>query len=48
MARKDTGLFTAGLLDSLLAGHDPKTILDSGGLIGDLKKALAERCPMLR
>jgi putative transposase len=48
MARKGAGPFTAGLLDSLLAGHDPKAILDSGGLIGDLKKALAEPCPMLR
>lgn len=43
MAKKETGPFTAELLDSLLAGRDPKTVLDSGGLIGDLKKALAER-----
>ena len=43
MAKKDTGPFTAELLDSLLAGRDPKSILESGGLIGDLKKALAER-----
>lgn len=43
MAKKDTGPFSAELLDSLLAGRDPKTILDSGGLIGELKKALAER-----
>ena len=42
MAKKDTGPFTAELLDSLLAGRDPKTLLDSGGLIGELKKALAE------
>lgn len=41
--KNDTGPFTAELLDSLLAGREPKTILDSGGLIGDLKKALAER-----
>ncbi len=27
----------------MLAGRDPKSVLDSGGLIGDLKKALAER-----
>ncbi len=27
----------------MLAGRDPKTVLDSGGLLGDLKKALAER-----
>jgi len=26
-----------------LAGRDPKTALDSSGLIGDLKKALAQR-----
>lgn len=43
MAKKDAGAFSAELLGSLLAGRDPKTILDSGGLIGDLKKALAER-----
>jgi putative transposase len=34
------------LLDQLLAGHDPATVLTSRGLMGDLKKALAER--MLR
>jgi putative transposase len=28
---------------TLPESRDPKTILDSGGLIGDLKKALAER-----
>lgn len=43
MAKKDTGLFTAELLDALLAGRDPKSVLNSDGLIGDLKKALAER-----
>ncbi|VCU72609.1 Transposase, Mutator family [Pigmentiphaga humi] len=43
MAKKDTGPFSAELLDSLLSGRDPKTVLDSSGLIGDLKKALAER-----
>lgn len=31
------------LLDRLLAGRDPKTVLESDGLIGDLKRALAER-----
>ncbi|MBF8269904.1 MAG: transposase [Gammaproteobacteria bacterium] len=31
------------LLDRLLAGRDPKTVLESDGLIGELKKALAER-----
>lgn len=43
MAKKNTGPFSAELLDRLLEGRDPKTVLDSGGLIGDLKKALAER-----
>lgn len=43
MAKKDAGPFSAELLDQLLAGRDPKTILDSGGLIGELKKALANR-----
>jgi len=42
MAKNDTG-FSKELLDQLLAGRDPKTVLDSSGLIGDLKKALAER-----
>ena len=43
MAKNDTGAFSKDLLDQLLAGRDPKTVLDSGGLLGDLKKALAER-----
>lgn len=43
MAKNDTKAFSAELLDELLAGRDPKTVLDSGGLIGELKKALAER-----
>src|SRR6201996_4181843 len=43
MAKKDAEGFSKELLDELLAGRDPKTVLDSGGLIGDLKKALAER-----
>lgn len=42
MAKNDTG-FSNELLDQLLAGRDPKTALDSAGLIGDLKKALAQR-----
>lgn len=42
MAKNDK-VFSAELLDQLLAGRDPKSALDSGGLIGDLKKALAER-----
>jgi transposase-like protein len=43
MAKNKTDGFPKELLDQLLAGRDPKTALESGGLIGDLKKALAER-----
>jgi putative transposase len=43
MAKNDTKAFSAELLDQLLAGRDPKTVLGSGGLIAELKKALAER-----
>ena len=43
MAKNDTGVFSKELLDQLLAGRDPTTVLESNGLIGDLKKALAER-----
>ncbi|MGH8247625.1 MAG: IS256 family transposase [Gammaproteobacteria bacterium] len=43
MAKKVTGPFSPELLDQLLAGRDPKSILESDGLIGDLKKALADR-----
>ncbi len=42
MAKNDSG-FSKELLDQLLAGRDPKTVLESSGLMGDLKKALAER-----
>jgi putative transposase len=35
--------FTKELIDELLAGRDPKTVLSSDGLMGELKKALAER-----
>jgi len=31
------------LLDELLAGHDPKSVFESEGLVDELKKALAER-----
>jgi hypothetical protein len=31
------------LLDRLLAGRGPKTVFESGGLLGELKKALAQR-----
>lgn len=43
MVRSDPEGFSKELLDQLLAGRDPKAVLDSGGLIGDLKKALAEQ-----
>ena len=43
MAKNNTEQFSNELLDQLLAGRDPKSVLDSGGLIADLKKALAER-----
>jgi putative transposase len=43
MAKNNTEGFSKELLDQLLAGRDPKSALDPGGLIGDLKKALAER-----
>jgi putative transposase len=43
MAKNDTVAFSKDLLDQLLAGRDPKSVLESGGLLGDLKKALAER-----
>ena len=43
MAKKRPGPFSPELLDQLLAGRDPKSVLESGGLIGDLKKALADR-----
>ena len=35
--------FSAEVLDELLEGQDPATVLRSDGLVGDLKKALAER-----
>lgn len=43
MATKKTSPFDGDLLDRLLAGRDPKGVLESDGLIGELKKALAER-----
>src|SRR5688572_15176912 len=43
MAKKQAGPFSPELLDQLLAGRDPKTVLESSGLMGDLKKALADR-----
>jgi putative transposase len=43
MAKKKTPAFSAELLDELLDGQDPAKVLQSDGLLGDLKKALAER-----
>jgi putative transposase len=40
---KRVSKFSPELLDKLLEGQDPKTVLSSVGLFGDLKKALAER-----
>jgi putative transposase len=40
MAKKNPGPFSAELLDALLEGRDPKTVLDSGGLIGDLAERM--------
>ena len=31
MAKKNSGPFSAELLDALLEGRDPQTVLDSGG-----------------
>ncbi len=31
------------IIDELLSGQDPETVFSSQGLLGDLKKALAER-----
>ncbi|HXF07366.1 MAG TPA: hypothetical protein VNK45_02400 [Candidatus Acidoferrales bacterium] len=31
------------LLDRLLVGCDPETVLETGGLLGEMKKALAQR-----
>lgn len=43
MATRKASAFSAALLDELLSGQDPATVLNSDGLLGDLKKALAER-----
>ncbi len=42
MAKKREAIDSA-LLDELLAGRDPKTVLSSEALLGELQKALAER-----
>ena len=43
MARKTDSAISAELIDKLLEGQDPASVLSSDGLLGDLKKALAER-----
>jgi len=43
MPRRKAAAIPDALLDQLLAGADPKTALESDGLIDSLKKALAER-----
>ena len=43
MAKKKTLTVNPEMLDELLAGQDPATVLRSDGLPGELKKALAER-----
>lgn len=42
MATKNTSPFDGALLDRLLAGQDPKKMLESDGLVGELKKVLDE------
>jgi hypothetical protein len=46
-ANKESGI-TDEVLDQLLAGHDPATVFESGGLVDELKKRLAERMLMER
>lgn len=43
MAKAKSAAFDADILDELLKGQDPATALSAEGLLGDLKKALAER-----
>jgi len=43
MAKKRPPVLSAELLDQLLDGQDPESVLRSDGLLGELKKALAER-----
>jgi len=43
MARRKAPVIPDQLLDQLLAGRDPRTALGRGGLIDELKRALAER-----
>lgn len=43
MAKNGAKVFSAKLIDQLLTGRDPKTLLSSDDLAGEIKKALAER-----
>lgn len=43
MSQRKAPTISPELLDQLLEGRDASSVLESGGLIGDLKKALAER-----
>lgn len=43
MMKKRSAEFDAEMLDKLLEGQDPSTVLRSDGLLGELKKALAQR-----
>ena len=43
MARRKAPLIPDALLDQLLAGRDPQSALGQGGLLDELKRALAER-----
>lgn len=43
MATHKAGRISAELLDQLLEGRDAGTVLEASGLMGELKKALAER-----
>ncbi|WP_205421307.1 transposase, partial [Rhizobium terrae] len=43
MARRKEPVIPDAILDQLLGGSDAKTAFDGGGLIDQLKKALAER-----
>jgi putative transposase len=39
---RESGI-TDEMVDQLLAGRDPATVFESGGLVDELKKRLAER-----
>ena len=41
-ANRESGI-TDKMVDALLSGGDPATVFESGGLIDELKKRLAER-----